>query len=99
MDISGAALREFLEAVLERGVPFRFTARGCSRYPFIRDRDVITVSPLAGRDPLVGEVVALRSDDERLVVHRIVAAEDGAFELHGDNCPTGASCATRCWAS
>jgi GNAT superfamily N-acetyltransferase len=85
--LSGAALREFLEAVLERGVPFRFTARGCSMYPFIKDADVITVSPLAGRASRVGDVVAFRSDQERLVVHRIVAAVDGAYELRGDNCP------------
>ena len=89
LSLSGAALREFLEAVLERGVPFRFTARGCSMYPAIKDRDVITVSPLGGRAPGGGEVVAFRSDDERLVVHRIVAVEDGAYELHGDNCPMG----------
>jgi len=87
--ISGAGLREFLEAVLERGVPFRFTARGCSMHPAIKDRDVITVSPLAGRAPLVGEVVAFRSDEERLVVHRIVAAAEGSYELRGDNCPMG----------
>ena len=87
--ISGAALREFLEAVLERGLPFRFKARGCSMYPAIKDRDVITVSPLAGRAPGVGDVVAFRSDEERLVVHRIVAAADGSYELRGDNCPMG----------
>ena len=89
LSLSGAALREFLEAVLERGVPFRFTARGCSMYPAIKDRDLITVSPLGGRAPGVGDVVAFRSDEERLVVHRIVAAADGSYELRGDNCPMG----------
>ena len=52
--LSGAALQEFLAAVLERTVPFRFTARGYSMHPFIRDADVITVSPLGGRAPRVG---------------------------------------------
>lgn len=93
--LSGPALREFLEAVLERGVPFRFTARGCSMNPFIKDRDVITVSPLAERAPLIGEVVAFRSDEERLVVHRIVAVVDGAYELRGDNCPESDGCVSR----
>jgi len=83
--LSGAALRDFLAAVLERGAPFRFTARGYSMHPFIRDTDVITVSPLDGRVPHVGEVVAFRSGVDRLVVHRIVAAVDGAYELRGDN--------------
>lgn len=89
VSLSGAAMREFLEAVLERGAPFRFTARGCSMYPAIKDRDVITVSPLGGRAPGVGEVVAFRSDEERLVVHRIVAVAEGFYELRGDNCPMG----------
>ena len=83
--LSGAALRDFVAAVLERGAPFRFTARGYSMHPFIRDTDVITVSPLDGRVPHVGEVVAFRSGVDRLVVHRIVAAVDGAYELRGDN--------------
>jgi RimJ/RimL family protein N-acetyltransferase len=90
--LSGAAVREFLAAVLERGAPFRFTARGYSMYPFIRDADAITVSPLYGRAPRVGEVVAFRGGEDRLVVHRVVAAgapgDDAAagYLIRGDNC-------------
>ena len=93
LTLSGAAVREFLAAVLERGVPFRFTARGYSMHPFIRDADVITVSPLGGRAPRVGEVVAFRSGEDRLVVHRVVAAGDAGpdptegYLIRGDNCP------------
>ena len=93
LTLSGAAMREFLAAVLERGAPFRFTARGYSMHPFIRDADVITVSPLGGRAPRLGEVVAFRSGEDRLVVHRVVAAGSarGAAAagclIRGDNCP------------
>jgi ribosomal protein S18 acetylase RimI-like enzyme len=92
LTLSGAAVREFLAAVLERGVPFRFTARGYSMHPFIMDADVITVSPLGGRGARVGQVVAFRGGQERLVVHRIVAAGGAGPDLsegyliRGDNC-------------
>lgn len=93
LTLSGAAMREFLAAVLERGAPFRFTARGYSMHPFIRDADVITVSPLGGRAPRLGEVVAFRSGEDRLVVHRVVAAGSArgdaaaGYLIRGDNCP------------
>ena len=98
LTLSGAAVREFLAAVLERGAPFRFTARGYSMHPFIRDADVITVSPLGGRAPRVGEVVAFRSGEDRLVVHRVVAAGDlrsdaaAEYLIRGDNCPEADGC-------
>ena len=98
LTLSGAAMREFLAAVLERGAPFRFTARGYSMHPFIRDADVITVSPLGGRAPRVGEVVAFRSGEDRLVVHRVVAAaadsRDAAagYLIRGDNCAEADGC-------
>lgn len=80
-------MADFVAAVLERGVPFRFTARGSSMRPFIRSGDVLTLSPLRGRAPRLGEVVAGRTGGDRLVVHRVVAAGAGTCELRGDNCP------------
>lgn len=96
--LSGAALRDFLAAVLERGVPFRFTARGSSMHPFIKDADVITVTPLAGRALHVGQVVAYRGIAERLVVHRIVAIGAAGptrrqrYLIRGDNCSEADGC-------
>ena len=98
LTLSGAAMRDFLAAVLERGAPFRFTARGYSMHPFVRDADVITVSPLGGRAPRVGDVVAFRSGEDRLVVHRVVAAGDSrpgpasGYLIRGDNCPEADGC-------
>lgn len=43
-------------------------------YPFIKDGDVITVSPLRARGLRVGEVAAFRSGEDRLVIHRVIAA-------------------------
>lgn len=78
-----------LRTVLERDAPFRFVAPGFSMSPFIRHGDMVTVEPLRGRDLCVGDVAAfLRSGagTERLVIHRVVAEEDGALVLRGDNC-------------
>ena len=55
LPLSGAAMLGLLEGVLSRGVPFRFRAGGSSMAPFIRDGDVISVSPLRGDSPGVGK--------------------------------------------
>jgi ribosomal protein S18 acetylase RimI-like enzyme len=54
--------------------------------PFIKDGDVITVSPLLGRFASVGEVAAYRCGEDRVVVHRVVVAAHGAYVFRGDNC-------------
>jgi hypothetical protein len=83
--LSGPALREFLRAVLDRGVPFRFSARGMSMDPFIRDGDVITIVPLGARALKTGEVIACcHPGDGHLVVHRAVASEQVGVVLKGD---------------
>lgn len=88
LSLSGPGVQEFLRAVLARGKPFRFTARGFSMLPFIQDGDVITVSPLDGRPPRLGEVVACCPPATRkLVVHRVSARVTGGYLLRGDNAP------------
>lgn len=85
--LSGSAVHEFLAAVVERDADFRFAARGFSMYPFIKDGDVITVSPLRAHGLRVGEVAAFRSGEDRLVIHRVIAAKGVEYEVRGDNCP------------
>jgi signal peptidase I len=85
LSLSGPALQEFLRAVLDHGVPFRFSAHGMSMDPFIRDGDAITIVPLGSRQPRVGDVVAFcRPPDSRLVVHRVVGAGPFGFTVRGD---------------
>jgi hypothetical protein len=58
--------------------------------PFIRDGDVITVSPLENSLPGVGEVVAfVRPEDGNLVVHRIVGRRGRASLVQGDSVAEG----------
>ena len=86
LPLSGLALLELMRAVLAKGVPFRFCARGWSMAPFILDGDVITVSPLRQAKPRLGEVVAyVRPGTGNLVVHRVIARRAGAAIIQGDN--------------
>lgn len=86
LPLSGHALFEIMRMVLDRGLPFRFRARGWSMAPFIKDGDVITVAPLHHSTPGIGDVVAyIRPDEEKLVVHRIIATRSKIAILLGDN--------------
>jgi hypothetical protein len=82
--LSGEALSALLNDVLARGVPFRFEARGYSMFPFIRNGDVVTISPLHGRRAGFGETVAFTGPAEGLVVHRVTARRPGYYEIRGD---------------
>jgi len=86
--LSGQALQEFLQAVLAKGASFRFEARGLSMHPFIKDRELITISPVCGARLYSGDVVAFcHPETGRLTVHRIVKKNAHGLLLRGDNCP------------
>jgi signal peptidase I len=88
LSLRGPALQDLLRAVLARGASIRFRAKGTSMHPFIRDGDVVTVSPLVGSGPRTGDVVAFcHPETGRLVLHRIVAKQEGGYLIRGDNCP------------
>ncbi len=56
--------------------------------PFIRDGDVITISPLQHTLPGLGDVVAfVRHPVGNLVVHRVVARHAKTWFIQGDNEP------------
>lgn len=91
LPLSGEALLGLMRAVLSKGVPFRFRARGWSMAPFIRDGDVITVSPVLHSRPRIGQVVAFATpEEEKLVVHRVVGRRGEALLIQGDSVPHGA---------
>jgi signal peptidase I len=88
LGLPGAQLQEILDAVLSRGVPLRFQARGFSMHPVIRDLDLVTVSPLPQRSLRAGDVIAFRQPDHgALVLHRILRVERDGFLVRGDNLP------------
>jgi hypothetical protein len=58
--------------------------------PFIKDGDVVTVSPLSEKKAGVGDVVAFEHPvTHGLAVHRIVDRKRGQLEIQGDNAPDG----------
>jgi signal peptidase I len=86
LPLSSEALLDLMSAVLAKGVPFRFYAKGWSMAPFIKDGDVITVSPLKSKPVTVGEVLAFRHPQlEKLVVHRSIAKQGAAVLIRGDH--------------
>ena len=88
LSLSGEDLGRILAGVLEKSVPFRFKAKGLSMAPFIKDGDVLTVSPLPRRGPRTGDVVAfLHPVTGKVAVHRIVRRASGVLILKGDNAP------------
>jgi len=88
LPLSGKALIELMQAVHAKGLPFRFSAGGYSMTPFIRDGDVITVSPLALHAPRRGDVVAfIHPKTNRLCLHRVLSVHGGSFFIQGDNMP------------
>jgi hypothetical protein len=88
LSVSGPALIDLMQPVLAEGRSLRFCAKGWSMAPFVRDGDVICVSPLSQAGPSVGEVVAfIRADTGQLVVHRVIAREGESYAIRGDNTP------------
>jgi len=88
LKLSGPALVELLRAVLDKGKPFRFRAKGFSMSPFIKDNDVITVFPLTDASIRSGDVVAfIRPEMKKLVIHRVVWRKGEYFHIKGDNIP------------
>lgn len=83
--LSGQAVLELLQAVLDRGVPFRFYAKGQSMDPFIRNGDIITISPFSGAIPRIGDIVAfVHPESGKLIVHRVIRKMDESFLTRGD---------------
>jgi len=84
--LDGQALAGLMRAVLDKGKPFRFEARGASMHPVIRDGDVVTVRPFGAARPGPGDVVAfVHPLTGGVRVHRIVGSDGPGFVLKGDN--------------
>jgi hypothetical protein len=75
---------ELIAAVLSKGKPFRFQAKGYSMSPFIQSGDFITISPLSGNINL-GEVVAIFDFKKHLFLHRVVKIHGDKFLIQGDS--------------
>jgi ribosomal protein S18 acetylase RimI-like enzyme len=58
-------------------------------HPFVRDRDVLTIAPIAQGRLRVGDIVAFtQPGGERMAVHRLVGRAGADWMVRGDNMPT-----------
>lgn len=86
LSFPGKALVEILRAVLHKGASVRFRAKGFSMSPFIKNQDVVTLSPLKKSPPELGDVIAfVLRETGTLCVHRIVGKKGDLYVAKGDN--------------
>lgn len=86
--ISTELLGEVLQSFLSEQTKIRFRAPGKSMLPFIRDGDVLTITPLSQARLFIGNVVAfIHPINNNLLVHRIIAKQGSQFLIKGDNSP------------
>jgi len=86
VSLSGTALADLLQAVVSHGSLLTLQAKGFSMSPFIRDGDVVTISPLHGTSPGIGDVVAfIHPSMKRVFIHRVVRKRGDSYILKGDN--------------
>jgi len=86
LSFSGPALVQLLRAVLGKGASVRFRAKGFSMSPFIKNEDVVTLSPLKDASPSVGDVIAfVLQGTDKLFVHRVVGRKGDWYVTKGDN--------------
>jgi signal peptidase I len=88
LPLSGEGLKEVLQTTLAKKASLRFQAKGFSMTPFIRDGDIVTVSPLTNKTPSLGDIVAfVHPASSKLVIHRIINKKGNRLIINGDNCP------------
>ena len=89
-----------LEALLRSRIPVTIAPRGLSMYPFIRPSDRVTIIPGNG-DISVGEVVLLRNERGRWMIHRVIGRrrDSGRWITRGDSllCPDQPVAPDRVW--
>ena len=86
LSFSSIALNELLQVVHSKGATFRFQATGFSMSPFIKDGDIITVSPLSDSCLDSGEIAAfIHPDTEKLIIHRLISRKGGYYLAKGDS--------------
>jgi len=72
--------------VLSQKLSLRFHTKGVSMAPFIKDQDIITISPLSNCAIGLGEtVVFMHPQTKKLFIHRIIGRSQDYYHIKGDN--------------
>ena len=79
-------LPELVKEVLSKGAECRLQVKGYSMSPFIKDGDMITISPVFGSLPRLGDVIAfIHPKTDKLIIHRVVRKIGDACLVKGEN--------------
>jgi len=60
------------QKVLGREKSLRFKAKGESMRPFIRDGDILEITPVNGEEIRLGDVIFYRVGERRMIAHRVI---------------------------
>ncbi len=76
----------FLKATCDKGVAFKFAAKGLSMSPFICNGNLLIIEPVFKKKLEVGDIVAfITPEDGKLIIHRIIKKKNRQYLLKGDN--------------
>jgi len=79
-------LPDLVMEVVSKGVKCRLQAKGYSMSPFIKDSDMLTISPIVDSSPGFGDVIAfIHPRTEKLIIHRVVGKIGDACLVKGEN--------------
>jgi hypothetical protein len=79
-------LPELVKDILGKGVECRLQVKGYSMSPFIKDSDVVTISPISDSLPGFGDVIAfIHPKTDKLIIHRVVWEIGDACIVKGEN--------------
>ena len=74
------ALVELLQAVFDKEKCFKFRTIGLSVFPFVKNNDVVTVCPLQGTLPNLGDIVVfIHPRTKKLVVQRLIGENKDSY--------------------
>jgi len=79
-----ATVDELAVEVLRRGGPVRIKARGASMLPFLRNGDIVAVTPTALTGVNIGDIVCYEAAAGRLFLHRAIRRDGPRIVTKGD---------------
>jgi hypothetical protein len=84
--LSNETLIGLLKEVMEKKSSFQLSVKGMSMSPFIKEGDMVTISPLFQRLVGIGTPVAcILPGTGTLVIHRVVGRDKDGYFIKGDN--------------
>lgn len=85
--ISGLDTIELIKFAFAKDALFRFKVKGFSMSPFIRDGDIVKLSPVSHYPISFGRSVAcVCPAHNRLMIHRVISKKKEHYLIKGDNC-------------